>query len=310
VQPSSRQRLITRSDFDGLVCAVLLKHLDLIDEILFVHPKDMQDGKIPVGARDITAKLPYVAGAHLAFDNHVSEARRQPVAQSNHVIDALAPSTARVLYEHYGGFRRFPARFDAMLAAVDKSTTGAFSFDDVLHPKGWELLSFLMDARTGLGRFQAFRISNYALMHQLVGHCLRLEVDELLELEDVRERVELYFDHEQRFQAQIRLRAQMQGDVAVLDLRREETIYAGNRYTVFALLPQCSVSLHVLWGRDRCNTVFAANRSVFNRRCQASMGELMLRYGGGGHHGAGTCQVDNSRAAKVLGELIEQLRSE
>jgi len=305
-----RQRLLTRSDFDGLACAVLLRHLGMVDEIRFVHPKDMQDGRVPVTPFDITANLPYVADVHLAFDNHVSEARRHGSPRANHILDPRAPSTARVLYHYYGGVHRFPATFDELLAAVDKSETGRFTIDDVLHPKGWELLSFLMDARTGLGRFRAFRISNYALMQALIEQCLHLDVDEVLELPDVRERVDLYFDHEERFQAQIRLRAELHGDVAVLDLRGEETIYAGNRYTVFALVPRCGVSLHVLWGRDRRNTVLAANRSVFNRRCRVSIGELMLRYGGGGHAGAGTCQVENDRADKVLGELIEQLRTE
>jgi nanoRNase/pAp phosphatase (c-di-AMP/oligoRNAs hydrolase) len=155
-----RYRLVTRSDFDGLVCAVLLKHLDLIDEILFVHPKDMQDGKIAISSRDITTNLPYVAGAHLAFDHHLSETIRNSGRRENHVIDPRAPSAARVVYEYYGGTRAFPAAWRDMMDAVDKADAARFSRAEVLDPSGWNLLNFLMDARTGLGRFHDFRISN------------------------------------------------------------------------------------------------------------------------------------------------------
>jgi nanoRNase/pAp phosphatase (c-di-AMP/oligoRNAs hydrolase) len=303
-------RLLTRSDFDGLVCAVLLRHLELVDEIRFVHPKDMQDGRVPVTDHDISANLPWVPGVHLAFDRHLSEVRRHGGRSApSLVIDTAASSTARVVYDHYGGVHAFPAAFDDMLSAVDKAAAGSFSIDDVLHPKGWELLSFLMDARTGLGRFRDFRISNYSLMRALIEQCLRLGIDELLDLEDVRERVELYFEHEADFQRQIRRCTVLHGDLALLDLRAEPLLHAGNRYMVFALFPECSASLHVFWGLNRANTVFAANRSVFNRRCAVSIGELMLRYRGGGNPSAGICQVENTAAKKVLGELIEELRS-
>ena len=189
---SNKHRLVTRSDFDGLVCAVLLKKLDLIDEILFVHPKDMQDGKIDITARDITTNLPYVAGAHLAFDHHLSETVRVTGKPKNHIIDANAPSAARVVYDYYGGKAKFPKVSDEMMVAVDKADSAQFSRNEILEPSGWVLLNYLMDARTGLGRFREFRICNYQLMMQLIDACLTLSVDQILATPDVKERVDLY----------------------------------------------------------------------------------------------------------------------
>ncbi len=305
---ASQFRLVTRSDFDGLVCGVLLKELDMIDEIAFVHPKDMQDGKIPISARDITTNLPYVPGCHLAFDHHSSELERNGTRQpANYVIDPAADSAARVVYRHFGGAQRFPRIREDLLVAVDKADAAQFSRDEILDPQGWPLLSFLMDSRTGLGRFRQFRISNYDLMMQLIEECRSHTVEEILELPDVRERVELFRSHEPQFRSQIMRCTKVKDDVAVLDLRDEETIYAGNRFMIYALFPQCRVSMHVLWGVKKQNTVFAIGKSILDRTSPVDVGALCLTYGGGGHKAAGTCQVDNARAETVKAELIGKL---
>jgi nanoRNase/pAp phosphatase (c-di-AMP/oligoRNAs hydrolase) len=306
--PEQQFRLVTRSDFDGLVCAVLLKHLDLIDDITFVHPKDMQDGKIAISSRDITTNLPYVEGVHLAFDHHLSETLRTG-RHDNHIIDADAPSAARVVWRHYGGHDAFPLAWDEMMEAVDKGDSAQFDQEDVLHPTGWVLLNFLMDARTGLGRFREFRISNYNLMMDLIDYCKNHDIDQILALPDVRERVELYFEHEEQCKEQIRRCATVHDNLVVLDLRGEETIWAGNRFMIYALFPSCNISIHVLWGVKQQNTVFATGKSIFDRGSKTNVGELMLEYGGGGHQAAGTCQVDNERAEQVLGELIARINA-
>ncbi len=302
-----KHRLITRSDFDGLVCAVLLNELELIDDILFVHPKDMQDGKVAVGPRDITTNLPYVPGVHLAFDHHHSETQRLPGAQANRVIDADAPSAARVVYEHFGGKARFPRVSDEMMAAVDKADAARFSKAEILDPSGWVLLNYLMDARTGLGRFRDFRISNYALMMDLIGYCRNHTIEEILALPDVEERVRVYFDHDVRAKEQIRRCATRHANLVVLDLRGEETIWATNRFTVYALFPETNISIHAMWGVQKRNTVFATGKSILDRGSRTNVGELMLAYGGGGHTAAGTCQVENDRADAVLEELITRI---
>ncbi|MEG4114918.1 MULTISPECIES: exopolyphosphatase [unclassified Microcoleus] len=305
---TKKYRLVTRSDFDGLVCAVLLKELDMIDEIKFVHPKDMQDGKIEITNNDISTNLPYVEGVHLAFDHHFSETLRHEKIKINHIIDPYAASAARVLYKYYGGQAKFPDISEAMMAAVDKSDSAQFSQEEVLHPQEWVLLNFIMDARTGLGRFKEFTVSNYQLMMQLIDYCKNHTIDEILQLPDVKERVDLYFEQEEKFKEQIQRCATVYNNLVVLDLRNEEVIYAGNRFVIYALFPQCNISIHVLWGLKQQNTVLAVGKSIFNKTSQTNIGELMLRYGGGGHQNAGTCQIENDKASQVLKELIAQIK--
>ncbi|MFW5718538.1 MAG: exopolyphosphatase [Spirochaetota bacterium] len=302
-----RYRLVTRSDFDGLVCAVLLKERDLIDEIKFVHPKDMQDGLIAISDNDITTNLPYVEGVHLAFDHHHSESRRN-AGHDNYIIDPDAPSAARVVYDYYGGADGFPNVPAELMEAVDKGDSANFEMDEVLQPRGWNLLNFIMDARTGLGRFKNFRISNYQLMMDLIDYCREYPIEEILKLQDVRERVELYREHERLFQEQTRRCSTVHDNVLVVDLRGEETIYAGNRFIKYALFPETNVSIQIIWGFKKQNTVLSVGKSIFNRSSEANIGELMLEYGGGGHEAAGTCQVDNDAADSIATEIVERLK--
>lgn len=306
----SKFRLVTRSDFDGLVCAVLLNELDLIDDIKFVHPKDMQDGKVDITPRDITTNLPYVAAAHLAFDHHESETLRNTGERPNHIISAHAPSAARVVYDYYGGAKAFPNISDDMMVAVDKADSAQFSHDEILAPTDWVLLNYLMDSRTGLGRFREFRVSNYQLMMDLIKACRHHGIDEILKLPDVVERVDLYFDHATRAREQIGRCSTVHNNLVVLDLREEETIFAANRFMIYALYPQCNISIHVLWGLQKQNTVFATGKSILDRGSKTNVGELMLQYGGGGHNAAGTCQVPNDQAEVVLSALIKQINAD
>ena len=306
---ATRHRLVTRSDFDGLVCAALLKKLGMLEDILFVHPKDMQDGKVELLATDITTNLPYNDGVHLAFDHHDSEVERLGSKKpANHVIDPAARSAARVVYDYFGGDDEFGGwPWTELLWAVDKADSADFTEAEILDPTGWILLSFLMDPRTGLGRFRDFRISNYQLMMQLIDACTELTAEEILRTPDVAERVALYRLHSEQAIEQIRRLARVHGDVVVLDLREEDTIHPTNRFMIYALFPQCRISMHVLWGLKQQNTVFAVGKSILDRTSPVDVGALMLDYGGGGHEAAGTCQVPNEDAEKVLGQLVTRI---
>jgi len=303
-------RLVTRSDFDGLVCAVLLNELDLIDDIKFVHPKDIQDGKIDITKRDITTNLPYVAAAHLVFDHHLSETIRVSGEHDNRIIDPDAPSAARVVYDYYGGKKTFPNITDEIMEAVDKADSAQFTRDEILNPKDWVLLNYLMDPRTGLGRFREFRVSNYTLMMDLIKYCRNHGIDDILTLPDVKERVDIYFEHATKAKEQIQRCASVHKNLVVLDLRNEETIWATNRFMIYALFPQTNISIHVLWGVQQKNTVFAVGKSILDRSSKTPIGELMLTYGGGGHHAAGTCQVDNDQAEETLKKLTAQINAD
>ena len=308
---AQKYRLVTRSDFDGLICAVLLKELDLIDNIKFVHPKDMQDGKIEINSNDITTNLPYVPGAHLVFDHHLSETLRiLGKKPDNYIIDPNAPSASRVVYNFYGGKTAFPNVSEEMILAVDKADSAQFTREEILAPSGWVLLNYLMDPRSGLGRFKEFRISNYDLMMLLIDYCKQHSIEQILELPDVKERIDLYFQHQKASMEQIEKCAKVYKNVVVLDLRNEEEIFTTNRFVIYALYPECNISIHVLWGLQKQNTVLAVGKSIIDRSSQTNVGELMLQYGGGGHEKAGTCQVPNEEAEQVLQEIIKKLNDD
>ncbi len=308
---TQKYRLVTRSDFDGLICAVLLKELNLINDIKFVHPKDMQDGKIEINSNDITTNLPYVPGAHLVFDHHLSEILRiSGKRPNNYIIDPDALSATRVVYDYYGGKKAFPNVNKEIIMAVDKADSAQFSREDILFPKDWVLLNFLMDPRSGLGRFKKFSISNYDLMMMLIDACKQHTIEEILELPDVKERIDLYFEHQRAALDQIEKNAKVQNNLVVLDLRYEERIFASNRFIIYAMFPECNISIHILWGLRKQNTLFAVGKSIIDRSSKTNIGELMLKYSGGGHKNAGSCQVSNDESKHILQELIKKINED
>jgi len=301
-------RVLTRGDFDGIVSASLLRELGMCREIKLVHPKDMQDGKVMITDRDIATNLPFVEGIHMAFGHYVSETLRVGKDRPNHINDPYSPSAARVVYNHFGGKAAFPKISDELMMAVDRADSAQFTIDEVLQPSGWALFNFLLDARTGLGRFPEFSNTNQEMLLSLMDAVRQQSVEELLEHQDVKERAELLFAHQTFFEQQIIDCTETEGNVAVLDLREEDPIYAGNRFMIYALNPLANVSIHVIWGQKKRNTVFAVGRSIFDRSLSVNIGKLMLEFGGGGRGGAGTCQVANEDAESVLRQLITRLQ--
>lgn len=304
-----KMRLVTRSDFDGLVCAMILKELDMIDDIKFVHPKDVQDGKVDLTENDITTNLPYDPRVGLAFDHHESELSRVEgvEASTKFIIDGYAKSAARVVYDYYGGAERIKRVSEEIMEAVDKSDSAEFTIDDILEPEGWTLLNYVMDARTGLGRFHNFKISNYDLMMELIDYCLLHPIQDILALPDVKERVDLYFEQQELFKEQLKRLVKVEGKVAVVDLRNEETIYTGNRFMIYALYPNTEISVHVAWGFQKQNTAVMIGKSIVNKDSKVNIGDICLEYGGGGHANAGTCQLENDIVDGELPKIIEKL---
>ena len=305
------KRLVTRSDFDGLACAMMLKELKLIDEIKFVHPKDVQDGKIELSANDITTNLPYDPRVGIAFDHHESEVDRLKAIETGGklIIDPKARSAARVVYDYYGGKKTFPRISEKLMEAVDKGDSADFTIDEILNPEKWVLLHYIMDPRTGLGRFHDFRISNYDLMMELIDKCMDYSIDEIMALPDVKERVDLYFEQAELFKAQLKRIVKVEGKVVVIDLRNEDIIYAGNRFMVYAMYPEAEISVHVAWGFKKQNTAVMIGKSIVNKNSKVDIGELCLSYGGGGHMNAGTCQLDNDVVDKELPNIIKKLNN-
>ena len=309
---TDKKRLVTRSDFDGLVCAMILREMDLIDEIKFVHPKDVQDGKVEITDNDITTNLPFDPRVGLAFDHHESELIRvsREKYADKYIIEPHAKSAARVVYNYYGGAAALPRISEEIMEAVDKGDSADFTLDEILNPKGWVLMNFIMDARTGLGRFHDFRISNYDLMMQLIDYCVQNPVEDVLALPDVKERVDLYFEQQELFKEQIGRIAKLEDRVVVLDLRNEETIYAGNRFMIYAMYPEAEISVHVAWGFRKQNTAVMIGKSIINRSSDVNIGELCLKYGGGGHANAGTCQLENDMVDAALPDIVAALNGQ
>jgi nanoRNase/pAp phosphatase (c-di-AMP/oligoRNAs hydrolase) len=304
-------RLITRSDFDGLGCAVLLKEVGIVDDIKFVHPKDVQDGTIEVTSDDILTNIPYVKGCGLWFDHHSSEKERKLYGEFKGISNPSAPSAARVVYDYYGGEKKFSdPHFNRLIEAVDKADTANFTVDEILNPKGWDLLSFVMDPRTGLGRYHDYRISNYALMMDMINYCRTKTIDEILEIDDVKERTKRYFEQDKIFREMIKQNVTLRGNVIVLDLRDQEEIYTGNRFIIYSLYPEQSISIQVIWGFRKQNIVMTCGHSIINRTSKTDIGSLMLKHGGGGHKKVGTCQVPIDKADAILEEIIQQMNRE
>jgi len=303
----SKKRLVTRSDFDGLVCAAILKELDIIDEIYFAHPKDMQDGLVPITGRDIITNLPYVDGCFLCFDHHLSETIRNTSWNEKHIIDSNAPSAARVVYDYYKKDNNLKNISDEMMVAVDKADSAKFTLDDILNPSDWVLLSFLMDSRTGLGRFRDFKISNFQLMEDLIDYCREMPIKEILEIPDVKERIDLYFEHQEGFRELINKNSMVYKNLLVVDLKDKDLIYTGNRFLKYGLFPECNISIQKMKAKDPDKTVLTVGNSIINRTSNTNIGELMLKYEGGGHKNAGTCQIKNDDVKNVLEELINEI---
>lgn len=302
-----KHRLITRADIDGVACAVILRELDLIDSVLFTHPADVIDGLVPVSENDILINMPYVAQAHRVFEHNPGSMARNTAHLRNHVVDTQCLSGARLLWNHYGGAPSLDGLGESLISAADQASQARYSIEDILHPSQWTLLNFITDARTGLGRFRSFRISNLQLMHALVDYCRQMPIDALLALPDVNERAELYKSHEGLAVDQVLATASVHGNALVMDLRSQQTVWAANRFLPYALFPQCNVVIRRMWGRDRRNTVFAIGRSIFERSCATDIGALCERFGGIGHEDAGSCQVEHALADLALSDILEEI---
>lgn len=299
-------RLVTRSDFDGLICGMLLKEAGIIDSWTFVHPKDLQDGLFMPNENDVLANVPYVPGCGMWFDHHTSEDDRLGWTQDVKGESRLAPSAARIIYEYYGGDSRFPLYKD-MIEAVDRVDSGQLTLDEIKNPTGWILIGFISDPRTGLGRFRDFTISNYQLMGDLINHCRNLPVEEILALPDVVERVTLYKEQTALFTDMVHKHTTIKENVIITDLRDVDTIYTGNRFMIYSLYPEQNVSLWIVDGRAKQNVSIACGYSILNRTCTVDIGALMLKNGGGGHKMVGTCQVPYEEADEAIAGIVEAL---
>ncbi len=301
-------RLITRSDFDGLVCGALLLEAGVVDSWKFAHPKDLQDGLVPVTEDDCLANVPYVEGCGLWFDHHSSEHERLELAGKYKGESRITPSCARIIYEYYGGHDRFP-EFDEIMTAVDKVDSGDLTIDEIQHPTGWILIGFLMDPRTGLGRWRQFTISNYQLMEKLMHSCRTMSTDDILNLPDMKERIGVYFDQDEKFREMVKAHTVVDGNLIISDLRGVDPIYSGNRFLIYSMYPEQNISVWIVNGKGGLGCSAAVGYSILNRTSTVDVGKLMLKYGGGGHKKVGTCQFSDETMPTELPKMLAELKA-
>jgi nanoRNase/pAp phosphatase (c-di-AMP/oligoRNAs hydrolase) len=301
-------RLLTRSDFDGLACGALLFYLGVVNEWKFVHPKDIQDGLVEATDNDILANIPYIKGCKLWFDHHSSETERLGTKTYFEGVSRLAPSCARVVYEYYGGDEKL-GRFAEMIRYVDKVDSGNLNAEEIINPQGWVLLGFIMDPRTGLGRFRNFTISNYDLMKLLAAECASKTIEGILALPDVKEREDVYFEQDKLFREMLKRVIKVEDNVIVADLREVEPLYAGNRFLLYTLYPEQNISVWIVDGRNKANCAITVGYSIINRGATVDVGSMLLKYGGGGHRQVGTCQVPYEDADRIIKEIIKQCKT-
>ncbi len=305
-------RLVTRSDFDGSVCTAILEELGLIDDILYVHPKDLQDNKIPVSENDILANVPYVKGCGLWFDHHSSERERLQLDGKFKGASKNAPSAAQVVYDYYRQNKEYAdklTKFKDLIEIAGKADSAKFTREEILHPEGWTMLAFISDPRTGLGYKRSFTISNFELMKKLPRLLRTQKVDDILKLSDFHERVKLYQEENRKYEQLITQTAKIQGDVIVLDLRDCEVIPVGNRFLEYVLYPEQNISIRIVDGKNKEFAMISVGHSIINPTATVNVGSLTLKYGGGGHKRVGTCQVSYEDADRVVGEMLDVINT-
>ena len=301
-------RLLTRSDFDGSVCTAILEELDLIDDILYVHPKDMQDNKIEVTANDILANVPFVQGCGLWFDHHSSEHERLQLEGQFEGASKKSPSAAQVVYDYYkedDAHADKLKRFAELIRIVGKADSAEFTREDILNPQGWIMLAFIADPRTGLGYKRSFTISNFELMKQLPQLLRTKPVEEILGLPDFQERVKVYHEENKKYKELITRSARLEGDAIIIDLRDCHEIPVGNRFLEYVLYPDQNISIRVANGKNKAFAMISIGHSIINPTSQVNVGALALKYGGGGHQRVGTCQVPYEDVDRVVGEILD-----
>jgi len=299
-------RLVTRADFDGVVCGALFNEMEMIDDVSFAEPNEMQAGAVAISSNDITANLPYVDGVHICFDHHISESERVG-PKDNHIIESGAPSAARVVYKYYGGIEKFPNISTDLMEAVDKADSAQYSREDVLAPEGWAMLNFVLDPRTGLESVREFSISKEELLTRLMTYCRHNPVEEILSLPDVSERIEAYMLNSEFGELQVDRCTEIRGNVAVTDVRNEDPVHMVNRFMVYALYPDATASLSIQPAREKGYSAIGAGKSIFNRSSKANLGSILLEFNGGGHANAGSCRVANDEVEQVIGKLVERI---
>jgi nanoRNase/pAp phosphatase (c-di-AMP/oligoRNAs hydrolase) len=298
-------RLVTRGDLDGLTSAVIITMKEPVDDILLVHPQDITDKAVEIRGDDILSNLPYDPRCGMWFDHHLLTDNNEKPAEGFRGKYGLAPSAARLVYEYY--LERDPndealRKLEVLVHETDRLDAAQLTPEDVENPRDYILLGYTIDSRTGLGSFEEY-------FRKLVEWLKTMSIQEVLEMPDVRERVERLRADQEEFKRLLARNSFQLNNVVITDLREIERLPSGNRFLVYSLFPEANVSLRVHWGPRHGSVIAAVGHSIFNRTCKTSVGDLMSRFGGGGHRGAGTCVLPIEQAADAIDEILFELQA-
>ena len=298
-------RLVTRGDLDGLTSVIIITMKEPIDEIRLIHPQEITDKAIEITPDDILANVPYHPNCGMWFDHHLLTDSNEKPPETFKGRYGLAPSAARLVYDYYR--ERDPndealKRLETLVDETDRLDAAQLTPDDVEHPRDYILLGYTIDSRTGLGDFNTY------FLH-LIDWLKTMSIEEVLEQPEVRERIERLRREQTEFKSLLQRNSFRLNNVVITDLREIERLPAGNRFLVYMLFPEANVSLRVHWGPSHNSVIAAVGHSIFNRTCNTSVGELMSRYGGGGHRGAGTCVLPVEKAADAIDEILFELQA-
>ena len=298
-------RVVYRGDFDGTVCAAMLLEIDMCDELLQVHPQDVQDGKVEITDQDILCNVPYHPDCHMWFDHHTSELNRVDFPTAYEGLTRYAPSAASLVYEYFKDDFPFLSKYENLVAEVDLYDSADITREQILHPDGARLMAFLLDPRTGLGLRHDFAISNLAWSTQIPELLTMHTMDEILEMPDSLERIRKFMLGEEESRSFYAEHSYLDGNVIVTDVRGLQTPI-GNRFIVY-LIPKLetgNISVRIADGKKGEFNSITLGHSLFVRTSEIDAGTLCQKFGGGGHAGAGACQVSIEDSDRVLAEII------
>jgi hypothetical protein len=260
----------------------------------------MQDGEVVISDEDIIVNLPYHPDCGMWFDHHISEYEKGSRPGGFKGKYGLAPSCARLIYDYYN----LPnwKKYESLLEETDRIDSAQLSLSDILRPEGWVRLSNTVDPRSGY-------IPSHDYFLQLVELIRDLTIEEIILLDDVRDRVREFFKQQDEYKVSLLKNSYLNGDVIVTDFRGEAKIPIGSRFLIYALFPGSTVSVRVFNSDHSDRVVLAVGHSIINRKCKVDVGNLLAEYGGGGHVGAGTCKVMPDLADGAINDIVERLNA-
>lgn len=289
-------RIITRADFDSVVCAVLLYDvLDITNGIKWVEPNEMQKRTVTINHDDIIANLPFHENCLMWFDHHYSNRVDVPFKG----LYRVAPSAAGLIYEYYRD--KFSRDFSELAAQADKIDAADLSMEEVLHPEQHPYILLSMTITSHDRQEEAY----WNQLVDLLGHN---PMERVLENESVKTRCRRTIEANSQYEQFLKDYTTIQETVSITDFRTFDEAPAGNRFLVYSLFPATVVNVKIRYdSHDRNRMLVSVGHSIFNRGCNVNVGEMLSNFEGGGHRGAGACSFSADKAGDYLPRIIDTL---